>query len=809
MENTKFNEMIQKKEGKNRINILVKLLLIFMIILGAAGSILLFNPNILDTTLIYGLQNIFNISETIYISEAIGIQFAKQTGLTNSLFVSLIILMILGIPLGITAIDTDTRFRTILKKALILLIGTIAFMHTNMTTNNILAYMLLVLSFIIQFKADTKLKEFIMTVLAFIIIPILILQGSYVAYVDNIRNYSTLFSTIVRYRFIENIGILILMLAVFYIIFRRRIGTILFTILNVGIVLGCCIAYQIRGINVTLFDLTIAGTALEVAGGYTWQLYPGLCNLILNGIIIIALFSSRCNRELQIGKKLKLKDIEYKVKWQRLITLIVAIPLIMYSTTILGELNTVEELANSQIKADNMSGRWNGYPFTFYTDYIFYKEDAPEDYKNTIKNIEEKQGLVDYTQDLNKITWQTESSSNWAPYSSDIKLYNTDISFLNNIENIEKPDHIVVILAEGYSAYPLDKMGATGFEGKTLAESNETLLPLYNSLKENTIKGYTYVSVHSGGTANTEYEVLTGLSNSIYSTRVYPYQTKINSAIPCLVSQAIEDGYDTIGMHTYKNNGYRREAVWNNIGIQDIYFENEILELNPTEDRIKDFIPDSVLYNTHLDLLNSKDKSFTWLVTMENHTGRKLTDEEYSKYDLLKIDIPDAKEGVISQLATTNHSEQELADYINELSKRDDKVMVVVYGDHQSIYWNNLNIYGEMNAKSITELSQYSVPFFIWCNYDIPEHENILMSTFYLNPIISRLAGLSDNMYNDYALNLYKQLPVITSNGCLNDKLEFTTIGEIRENTSIIKDLLSVSHGVISNYESELYEYGS
>lgn len=46
---------------------------------------------------------------------------------------------------------------------------------------------------------------------------------------------------------------------------------------------------------------------------------------------------------------------------------------------------------------------------------------------------------------------------------------------------------------------------------------NIDVMPFYNSLQKNTIKGNLYVSVRGGGTCNTEFESLTGNSLILFS----------------------------------------------------------------------------------------------------------------------------------------------------------------------------------------------------------------------------------------------------------------------------------------------------
>lgn len=64
----------------------------------------------------------------------------------------------------------------------------------------------------------------------------------------------------------------------------------------------------------------------------------------------------------------------------------------------------------------------------------------------------------------------------------------------------------------------------------------EDVIPFYESLTKNTIKGDLYVSVRGGGTCNTEFEALTGNSMIFFPPGSYPFESYINREIDSLAS---------------------------------------------------------------------------------------------------------------------------------------------------------------------------------------------------------------------------------------------------------------------------------
>ena len=75
----------------------------------------------------------------------------------------------------------------------------------------------------------------------------------------------------------------------------------------------------------------------------------------------------------------------------------------------------------------------------------------------------------------------------------------------------------------------------------------------------------------------------------------------------------------------------------------------------------------------------------------------------------------------------------------------------------------------------------YTVPYFIWANYDIPE-ETKNMSANYLSSYMLKTAGLKMTGYNKYLLDLQKQLPVISMTCYMS------TDGKLREMTNIAEN---------------------
>ena len=65
-------------------------------------------------------------------------------------------------------------------------------------------------------------------------------------------------------------------------------------------------------------------------------------------------------------------------------------------------------------------------------------------------------------------------------------------------------------------------------------------------------------------------------------------------------------------------------------------------------------------------------------------------------------------------------------------------------------------------------MEEYEVPFFIWANYDIPEKENVEISSNFLGVLTAQEAGFTLSGYESFLSGVMDELPVITTSGIVS-----------------------------------------
>lgn len=238
----------------------------------------------------------------------------------------------------------------------------------------------------------------------------------------------------------------------------------------------------------------------------------------------------------------------------------------------------------------------------------------------------------------------------------------------------------------------------------------ENPLPFFTELWEKSPHGYLTVPTIDGGTANTEFEVISSMSLANFAPGEVPYQTLLNK-IPCVSTARVlkDQGYLAHALHNHTGTFYGRNQVYANFGF-DSFTSAEFMKdmtYNPIG-----WEKDEVLEDEILNILRTTTaRDYIYTVSVQAH----------GKYpEVLPIDAPsikvtgarDATEEAMWEYYAGQIREMDafLQSLIESLSVYPEPVVLVVYGDHLpalSISDNRLK-----NNRSI-----YQTEYIIWNNF--------------------------------------------------------------------------------------------
>lgn len=319
----------------------------------------------------------------------------------------------------------------------------------------------------------------------------------------------------------------------------------------------------------------------------------------------------------------------------------------------------------------------------------------------------------------------------------------------------EKKPTMIVIMSESYA--DLSVVGDL--------KTNQEVTPYYNSLTENTIKGYALSSVFGAKTANSEWEFMSGNSMAFLPDGAVVYQQYITEEPTTLVSNMKNFGYTCVALHPYYDTGWSRNLVYPDMGFDEMYF----LEHFDENEMVRRYISDEEYYNKIIERFESKSGNedlFIMSISMQNHGGYT---EKYDNFSenirVLGGDYEDANQ----YLSLLNKSDEALKDFIAYFENVEEPVEIVFFGDHlpslKTKFFKSLNGKG-LSGLDLEQLQNlYTIPFMIWTNYDTEEVEVEISSINYLSTLALERAGLPLPAYNQFLMDLMEHIPAINSRG--------------------------------------------
>ncbi len=261
-------------------------------------------------------------------------------------------------------------------------------------------------------------------------------------------------------------------------------------------------------------------------------------------------------------------------------------------------------------------------------------------------------------------------------------------------------------------------------------------VPNYNRLIDECPSGYLDVSVLGGGTANTEFEILTGMNIKDFGTIEYPYESFLDTrTCESMAYNYKALGYKTHAMHNFSAGFYMRNKVFANLGF-DSFTSFEYMtdiEYNPIG-----WAKDKILERYIMSALNgSTEPDFIYAISVQGH-GSYPTDFDDSQSDVetsyMGSDIEDIRPQVDYYVSQVREMDEFIGSLTNTLSNYNEPTVVVFYGDH---------LPGIALTEDMLETgSLYKTEYVVWSNFDI-EAEDADLHTYQLAAHVQSLIGYS------------------------------------------------------------------
>lgn len=239
---------------------------------------------------------------------------------------------------------------------------------------------------------------------------------------------------------------------------------------------------------------------------------------------------------------------------------------------------------------------------------------------------------------------------------------------------------------------------------------NMNPIPNFTKLKEECSSGFLTMPAIGAGTANSEFEVLSGFDVAYFGAGEYPYKTVLGSTTcETMATQFNKLGYSTHAMHNHDGTFYDRYIVYKNLGFDTFTPMEYMYDVEHTQ---KNWEKDNVLTGEIMKTLKStEDRDFIFTVSVQGH-GRYPSELDYENYSYpVKVTGTGSEEldNEWTYYCNQLHEMDEfIKDLIEELKNYDEDVVLVMYGDHLPGF--------ELTNDDVENGNLYQTEYFIWSN---------------------------------------------------------------------------------------------
>ncbi|MEG0829492.1 MAG: LTA synthase family protein [Anaerovoracaceae bacterium] len=276
---------------------------------------------------------------------------------------------------------------------------------------------------------------------------------------------------------------------------------------------------------------------------------------------------------------------------------------------------------------------------------------------------------------------------------------------------------------------------------------SEDPIPNFRKMMKKYSSGYLTVPSVGAGTANTEFEALTGISLKFFGPGEYPYksvlQKRTSESLPYDLGNL---GYSSHAIHNHRGAFYGRNKVFSSLGFDtftSLEYMNNVVKTQ------KSWAKDSLLIDQISDALNStKNEDFIYTISVQGH-GKYPTEKLIGNPKIKVTKAPNEAtkwqyEYYVNQLYEMDLFVKELT---QTLENYGENTVLVMYGDHLPAL--------DMSEEQMKNNNLFQTQYVVWNNFDLKKEDKDL-AAYQLSAQVLNQVDIHKGLFVKYHQNYQK-----------------------------------------------------
>lgn len=485
-------------------------------------------------------------------------------------------------------------------------------------------------------------------------------------------------------KFLYNMMLVFLSLTLATLFRRRYFAISLISIIWLGLGITNCVVLGFRTTPLGAIDFKIITSAFDIIPVYlsTLEIVLVICIFI---VVIVSLIYAFIKMPKSPNKPNYFKS-SFAVFMVFILCLLMTV--INLNTGILS--TTFKNIANAY--------RDYGFAYCFTCTVVDRGIDKPADYsKDAVDEI-----ITEIKDSESKIKKDESTEAN-----ADSEVVNKD----EEIKFLADKKHPNIIMLQLESFFDVNYLKNVTY--------SEDPLPVFRHLKDTYSSGFLTVPTIGAGTANTEFEIITGMSLEFFGPGEYPYTTILKSATCETINYNLRElGYKTHAIHNHKGTFYGRNTVYSQLGFEtftSVEYMSD-LQYNPIG-----WVKDNVLTNEITKTLNSTEgRDLVYTISVQGHgrypsvvvdTEQKITVDGVENEEKIQFEY------FVNQI---NEMDNFIGSLISTLESYDEPTILVMYGDHLPAF--------EIKDEDLDNNNIFQTEYVIWNNFGLEKNDKDLYS---------------------------------------------------------------------------------